>query len=318
MKKLSALLAVLFASASLAVFAQATPATPAKPAEPPSEAALLLQEAVGHARAGVAAVPHSVGLRALLDACPRVKVLVTSRARLGLATMQACRPIPFADEQRIADQRPMTTPGDRLSAHRGDAALARRCHQLLQADSEIIGLHEIRVAAEARVAPAGIEGARVRLAAAAQQGAWEIRHPARGEGRREVFRVELRQAAGAGDSNPFVVGKAGYRRFLRTMDECLGAALARVAMVSDVALMLVYGDADGFQLDHVVSFYKLLGGALKDAGWQREHMSVNRLAILPGVTHYEMTDSPLLFEVVRPFLDGTMPGPGTVAPEVAR
>ena len=34
MKKLSALIAVLFASASMSVFAQATPATPAKPAEP--------------------------------------------------------------------------------------------------------------------------------------------------------------------------------------------------------------------------------------------------------------------------------------------
>ena len=28
-------------------------------------------------------------------------------------------------------------------------------------------------------------------------------------------------------------------------------------------------------------FYQLLGGGLKDAGWQREHMSQNRLAILP-------------------------------------
>ena len=34
MKTLSALIATLFASASIAVFAQATPATPAKPAEP--------------------------------------------------------------------------------------------------------------------------------------------------------------------------------------------------------------------------------------------------------------------------------------------
>ena len=34
MKKLSALIAMLFASASISVFAQATPATPAKPAEP--------------------------------------------------------------------------------------------------------------------------------------------------------------------------------------------------------------------------------------------------------------------------------------------
>ena len=34
MKKLSALIAVLFASASIGVFAQATPAKPAEPAKP--------------------------------------------------------------------------------------------------------------------------------------------------------------------------------------------------------------------------------------------------------------------------------------------
>ncbi len=37
-----------------------------------------------------------------------------------------------------------------------------------------------------------------------------------------------------------------------------------------------------------MKFYQLLGGGLKDAGWQREHMSQNRLAILPNLTHYEM------------------------------
>jgi hypothetical protein len=28
-----------------------------------------------------------------------------------------------------------------------------------------------------------------------------------------------------------------------------------------------------FHPEHVVEFYHLLGGGLKDAGWQREHMS---------------------------------------------
>jgi pimeloyl-ACP methyl ester carboxylesterase len=46
-------------------------------------------------------------------------------------------------------------------------------------------------------------------------------------------------------------------------------------------VMLVYGDADMVRPEHIVQFYQLLGGGLKDAGWQREHMSRNRLAILP-------------------------------------
>ena len=69
-------------------------------------------------------------------------------------------------------------------------------------------------------------------------------------------------------------------------------------------VMLVYGDADMFRLEHIVEFYKLLGGGLKDAGWMREHMSRNRLAILPDLTHYEMFMAPELARTVLPFLDG--------------
>jgi hypothetical protein len=69
-------------------------------------------------------------------------------------------------------------------------------------------------------------------------------------------------------------------------------------------VMLVYGDSDMIRPEHIVEFYKLLGGGLKDAGWQREHMSKNRLAILPDVTHYEMFMTPKLVATIRPFLDG--------------
>jgi pimeloyl-ACP methyl ester carboxylesterase len=68
--------------------------------------------------------------------------------------------------------------------------------------------------------------------------------------------------------------------------------------------MLVYGDSDMFRPEHMVEFYHLLGGGLKDAGWMREHMSKNRLAILPDLTHYEMFMAPQLVPTVRPFLDG--------------
>jgi pimeloyl-ACP methyl ester carboxylesterase len=69
-------------------------------------------------------------------------------------------------------------------------------------------------------------------------------------------------------------------------------------------VMLVYGDADMIRPEHIVAFYQLLGGGLKDAGWQREHMSPNRLAILPNVTHYDMVLSPALVPTVLPFLNG--------------
>ena len=69
-------------------------------------------------------------------------------------------------------------------------------------------------------------------------------------------------------------------------------------------VILVYGDSDMITLEHVVRFYHLLGGAQRDAGWQREHIARNRLAILPDLTHYEIGFSPRMANTVMPFLNG--------------
>jgi pimeloyl-ACP methyl ester carboxylesterase len=69
-------------------------------------------------------------------------------------------------------------------------------------------------------------------------------------------------------------------------------------------VMLVFGDSDMFTTPHIAEFYNLLGGNVQDAGWQREHMSQNRLAILPDFTHYDMFFAPELARTVLPFLKG--------------
>lgn len=69
-------------------------------------------------------------------------------------------------------------------------------------------------------------------------------------------------------------------------------------------VMLIYGDSDMFRPEHIVDFYQLLGGGLKDAGWNREHMSQHRLAILPDLTHYEIFMAPAMVQTVLPFLNG--------------
>ena len=71
-------------------------------------------------------------------------------------------------------------------------------------------------------------------------------------------------------------------------------------------VMLVFGDSDMYRPEHIVEFYKLLGGGLRDAGWTGENMSQNRLAILPGLTHYETGASPAMVRAVLPFLNGEM------------
>jgi pimeloyl-ACP methyl ester carboxylesterase len=73
--------------------------------------------------------------------------------------------------------------------------------------------------------------------------------------------------------------------------------------------MIVFGDSDMYRPEHIVHFYKLLGGGQRDAGWQRENMSRNRLAIIPNLTHYEMFMSPALVATTLPFLNGESGAP---------
>jgi pimeloyl-ACP methyl ester carboxylesterase len=69
-------------------------------------------------------------------------------------------------------------------------------------------------------------------------------------------------------------------------------------------VMVVVGDADGMPPSHAVELFGLLGGGRRDAGWDRSGMTPHRLAILPGVTHYDINLVPALSAAVVPFLDG--------------
>jgi pimeloyl-ACP methyl ester carboxylesterase len=72
--------------------------------------------------------------------------------------------------------------------------------------------------------------------------------------------------------------------------------------------LLVFGDADAVRTAHAVQFFELLGGGKKDGGWDGSGVSTARLAILPGLTHYNIFSSPTLATTVTPFLDTPMPG----------
>jgi hypothetical protein len=51
--------------------------------------------------------------------------------------------------------------------------------------------------------------------------------------------------------------------------------------------------------------FTLLGGGLKDAGWDGANLIPSQLAILPGATHYNIVyRADLLLPVLAPFLDG--------------
>jgi pimeloyl-ACP methyl ester carboxylesterase len=101
-----------------------------------------------------------------------------------------------------------------------------------------------------------------------------------------------------------------FPRLLDAMGEYMRQSYDWSASVKQLTMpvMLVYGDADMIRPEHIVSFYHLLGGGLKDAGWTRENMSKNRLAILPDVTHYEAGTTPVLVPTVLSFLNAKSGG----------
>jgi pimeloyl-ACP methyl ester carboxylesterase len=67
--------------------------------------------------------------------------------------------------------------------------------------------------------------------------------------------------------------------------------------------LIIAGDSDSFPPSHVVEFFTLLGGGVKDAGWTGENLIPSQLAILPGATHYNIVfRADLLLPILSSFL----------------
>jgi pimeloyl-ACP methyl ester carboxylesterase len=69
----------------------------------------------------------------------------------------------------------------------------------------------------------------------------------------------------------------------------------------DRPVLLVYGDADSIPPSHAAEFYALLGGGQRDADWDGSLPTPSQLAIVPGRTHYNIGDSPLLPAMIAEF-----------------
>jgi len=72
-----------------------------------------------------------------------------------------------------------------------------------------------------------------------------------------------------------------------------------------VPTLIVAADADMAPPSHYVEVFKLLGGGLRDGGWMGEGRPAGHhaLAILPGLTHYNIFSSPLFAAVTLSYLD---------------
>lgn len=73
-----------------------------------------------------------------------------------------------------------------------------------------------------------------------------------------------------------------------------------------VPTLVVAGDCDMAPPSHYAEVFKLLGGGLRDGGWMGEGRpgGGHALAILPGLTHYNIFTSPLFAAVTLAFIDG--------------
>jgi pimeloyl-ACP methyl ester carboxylesterase len=72
-----------------------------------------------------------------------------------------------------------------------------------------------------------------------------------------------------------------------------------------IPALIVAADADMAPPSHYVEVFSLLDGGLRDGGWMNEGRPKggHALAILPGLTHYTIVDSPLLAATALAFLD---------------
>ena len=98
--------------------------------------------------------------------------------------------------------------------------------------------------------------------------------------------------------------------FGRLLDK-IGAAMAQDFDFTDqvrglrVPTLFACADADMFPPSHAVEVFSLLDGGQRDGGWMGEGRPTggHALAILPGVTHYSIFESPLMAEAAIAFLD---------------
>lgn len=100
-------------------------------------------------------------------------------------------------------------------------------------------------------------------------------------------------------------------KFGRMMSEDYdwSAGIAKLPM----PVLLLFADNDSISQKHIAEFFALLGGGVKEPGWQNTKLSTSRLAIVPGYSHYNFITSPEVPQIVDKFLAGPLTNPSSGA-----
>jgi hypothetical protein len=74
-------------------------------------------------------------------------------------------------------------------------------------------------------------------------------------------------------------------------------------------MLLVFADNDSISQKHIAEFFALLGGGVKEPGWQNTRLSKSRLAIVPSYSHYNFMTSPETPLIIGKFLADPLTNP---------
>lgn len=72
-------------------------------------------------------------------------------------------------------------------------------------------------------------------------------------------------------------------------------------------ILIIFADADAIRTEHIMEFFALFGGGQQDTCMDGSGRPMAQLAILPGMTHYNVLSFPALATFIITFLDLPMP-----------
>jgi pimeloyl-ACP methyl ester carboxylesterase len=103
-----------------------------------------------------------------------------------------------------------------------------------------------------------------------------------------------------------------FPQFLDKIGTMMGASYDWSGDVKKLPMpvLLVYADNDSVSQQHIAEFFALLGGGVKEPGWQNTQLSKARLAIVPGYSHYNFITA----TEIAPIVDKYLADPLTNAP----
>src|SRR5262245_54981909 len=111
-----------------------------------------------------------------------------------------------------------------------------------------------------------------------------------------------------------------FPRFLDKLGKLMSADYDWSADVAQLPMpvLLVFADNDSIPQKHIAEFFALLGGGVKEPGWQNTQLSKSRLAIVPGYSHYNLIASPEVPQIVGKFLADPLTSPPSGAAAASR